>query len=188
MNLTNNANIETENIRTAIKGMHCASCSSRIEKVIGSMDGVSQVSVNLATEQIDLSWDNTLVPLEAIAERIAGLGFELILPKGEDEIHFAIGGMHCASCSSRIEKVIGELEGVASCQVNLATGEAKIIIDPARVTQRELREAIEKLGFQANSVSTSVEFAASATPGKSSMQAHAHKRIEQAGFIISLSP
>ncbi|MCB2182954.1 MAG: heavy metal translocating P-type ATPase [Desulfobulbaceae bacterium] len=135
--------------------MHCASCSSRIEKVVGGMEGVNKVAVNLATEQIDLSWESRLVSIEEIADRIAGLGFELVQPRSEEEIHFAVGGMHCASCSSRIEKVVGDMEGVVSCQVNLATGEAKINIDPDKISQRELREKIEGLGFKANSVSTS---------------------------------
>ena len=31
-----------------ITGMTCAACAARIEKVVGKMDGVDQISVNLA--------------------------------------------------------------------------------------------------------------------------------------------
>ena len=60
-----------------------------------------------------------------------------------------IGGMHCAACSARIERVVGNLEGVSSCAVNLATERAKIRYDETRLGERELVEAIENLGFSA---------------------------------------
>ena len=61
----------------------------------------------------------------------------------------AITGMHCAACSSRIEKVVGNLEGVASCAVNLATARASIDYDTAVVTIQGIEDAIKKLGFEA---------------------------------------
>ena len=35
-------------LRFDISGMHCAACSSRIERVVGRMEGVEKISVNLA--------------------------------------------------------------------------------------------------------------------------------------------
>jgi Cu+-exporting ATPase len=149
---------QVEHLQADIKGMHCASCSSRIEKVVGDMDGVDRVSVNLATGKIDLDWEADQIALETIAERIAGLGFELVQPRAESEISLSVSGMHCASCSSRIEKVVGGMEGVLRCEVNLATGLAKIVIDPGRVSPRQLRETIDGLGFKAETVSSSANF------------------------------
>ena len=37
-----------------IKGMHCASCSARIDKVVGDMAGMDTVSVNLATGRMEV--------------------------------------------------------------------------------------------------------------------------------------
>ena len=37
------------------------------------------------------------------------------------QLGFDIGGMHCAACSSRIERVVGQLDGVDKVSVNLAT-------------------------------------------------------------------
>jgi len=138
-----------EKITTRIKGMHCASCSSRIEKVVGAMDGIVLVSVNLASENVELQWQAEHVSLEEIQERIAGLGFELIVEKPDVHLALVISGMHCASCSSRIEKVVGGLNGVDSCHVNLASGQARVSINPYVVSRRQIREAIEALGFKA---------------------------------------
>ncbi len=64
-------------LKLAVKGMHCASCSSRIEKVVGGMDGVEKAAVNLASETMELQWDEDSHSFEEIAERVGGLGFEL---------------------------------------------------------------------------------------------------------------
>ncbi|MFH1216913.1 MAG: heavy metal translocating P-type ATPase [Pseudomonadota bacterium] len=141
-------------LQGTVKGMHCASCSSRIEKVVGEMDGVNHVAVNLATEKIDLSWDEEKVSLDDIAERMGQLGFELIVPSSESEIILSITGMHCASCSSRIEKVVGALDGVRRCEVNLATGLAKIVFFSDLINQREIKETIDSLGFKPESISS----------------------------------
>ncbi len=142
-----------KNLTTRIKGMHCASCSSRIEKGVGAMDGVDLVAVNLATENVELQWQDEQVSLDEIQQRITELGFELLVKEPDSRLALLISGMHCASCSSRIEKVVGGLDGVKSCQVNLATGQAVVNINPDVVSQRLIRETIEGLGFKARSES-----------------------------------
>ena len=42
---------DTEEVDLAITGMTCASCVRRVEKVLGAVPGVADVSVNLATER-----------------------------------------------------------------------------------------------------------------------------------------
>lgn len=61
----------------------------------------------------------------------------------------AIQGMHCAACSTRIEKVVGNLAGVTNCAVNLATEKARIVYNPEAINTAEIVEAIGALGFTA---------------------------------------
>jgi Cu+-exporting ATPase len=131
--------------------MHCAACSSRIEKVVGMMDGVESISVNLATESMDLVWNPELVQPGDIAARIGELGFTMVVAAAQAEVtmEMAITGMHCASCSSRIEKVVGGMEGVRRAEVNLAAETASFAFDPRRTSRRAIREAIARLGFEA---------------------------------------
>ncbi|AMK09830.1 heavy metal translocating P-type ATPase [Pseudodesulfovibrio indicus] len=136
-----------------IKGMHCAACSGRIERAVGGMDGVDTVSVNLAAESMDLSYDPDLVSEDAVAERIKDLGFEAEFAPDTDAapglatLDLDLGGMHCASCSSRIERVVGNLSGVSTASVNLAAETGNFVFDPSLVSRREIREAISGAGF-----------------------------------------
>ena len=58
-----------------ITGMTCAACSARIEKVIGKMEGVDEISVNLATEKAVISYDQEKTDLSGIIERIEKAGY-----------------------------------------------------------------------------------------------------------------
>ena len=58
-----------------------------------------------------------------------------------------IGGMTCAACSSRVERVLSRLEGVAAASVNLATERATITYAPQTIRLAALREAISKAGY-----------------------------------------
>ena len=139
----------TEKQRVAIRGMHCASCSSRIEKVLAGTEGIRAAAVNLAAESLEVEWETGRLTLADIAGIVKTLGFELVLPEKEVRLALAIGGMTCASCAARIEKVVGGLAGVRTMQVNLATESATVVFDPEVISQRQIREAIERLGFKA---------------------------------------
>ncbi len=65
-----------------------------------------------------------------------------------EKITAEITGMHCAACSTRIERVVGKMEGVESCSVNLATGKA-VFVFAAPASFAAICERIAVLGFGA---------------------------------------
>ncbi len=60
-----------------------------------------------------------------------------------------ITGMSCSACSSRIEKVVGRMEGVETIAVNLLTNKAQVTYDDAKLDANAIITRIEKLGFGA---------------------------------------
>ncbi|MDY0227356.1 MAG: heavy metal translocating P-type ATPase [Desulfomicrobium apsheronum] len=140
-------NSKSRSIRLPVGGMHCAACSTRIEKVIGAMPGVESISVNLASEEMDLLHDPQDAPLEKVLEQVRELGFSVEAPQEQNVLDLKIGGMHCAACSSRIERVTGRLEGVKEASVNLGAESGRFVFDPALVSQRTLRQTIHDAGF-----------------------------------------
>lgn len=62
-------------LQLKVNGMDCGSCAKTIEVGLQQMAGVSDVSVNFATERLQLDYDPTLVSETAIADRIRGLGY-----------------------------------------------------------------------------------------------------------------
>lgn len=58
-----------------ISGMSCSACSSRIEKVVGRMEGVQEIAVNLLTNKAQVTYDESRLDAPAIIARIERLGF-----------------------------------------------------------------------------------------------------------------
>jgi len=95
-----------------------------------------------------------------------------------------IKGMHCAACSSRIERVVGNLAGVSRCAVNLATEKAQIVYNPDAVTVPAIEEAIAGLGFSAEAATADSDDSANAQEAAHRLQAM--KRSLFPAFILAL--
>lgn len=62
-----------------VKGMTCAACANRIERVVKKMDGIKVANVNLATEKLFVEYDKKL-STDTIIERVEKIGYELSEP------------------------------------------------------------------------------------------------------------
>ncbi len=60
-----------------------------------------------------------------------------------------VGGMSCQGCVKNITDVLNGMAGVASAEVSLDAGEAKLAYDPQMVSREALLVAIEDAGFDA---------------------------------------
>ncbi|MDR1563449.1 MAG: heavy metal translocating P-type ATPase [Oscillospiraceae bacterium] len=130
-----------------IRGMTCAACAQRIEKIVGRLEGVAQANVNLASEKLFVEYDSSKVELDTIKSAVAKIGFEVLEKQALQTVTIPIGGMTCAACSQRIEKVLNKLEGVQSASVNLATEKATVTYNPQQIRLSAIRAAIERLGY-----------------------------------------
>ncbi len=108
---------------------------------------------------MELVWDSDIVSFELIAGRVKDLGFELEQEEesGELTLDLAIAGMHCASCSTRIEKVVSAIAGVVSVTINLVTETGTVVYRKGLTSQRQIRAAIAGLGFEATPVSAGLD-------------------------------
>ncbi|MFA7118314.1 MAG: cation transporter, partial [Sphaerochaetaceae bacterium] len=68
-----------------IGNMECAACSASVERVLKKLDGVQNVSVNLATEKAHVEYDTTKVTLEKIEQTIVKTGFTVVQEEAEQK-------------------------------------------------------------------------------------------------------
>ncbi|KAM5544236.1 hypothetical protein V8D89_001896 [Ganoderma adspersum] len=73
-----------DTIQLRIYGMTCSSCTSTVEKELGVVPGVSSVSVSLATELCQVTFDRTVVGPRELVERIEDMGFDAMVSDQED--------------------------------------------------------------------------------------------------------
>ncbi|WP_176167420.1 heavy metal translocating P-type ATPase [Mesobacillus jeotgali] len=127
-----------------ITGMTCASCSTRIEKVLNKMDGV-EATVNLAMENASVNYDAEKIKPDDIFNKINDLGYGV----RNDKMDLDVFGMTCAACSTRIEKVLNKMDGMVSATVNLATESASVEFNSAVLPVDKIISKIQDLGYDA---------------------------------------
>lgn len=65
---------------------------------------------------------------------------------------FALGGIHCPSCTIAIEKVLRRTEGVQNVSTNLEAARATVSYDPTVCTPDKICEQVRKLGYTATEI------------------------------------
>lgn len=53
-----------------------------------------------------------------------------------------INGMSCASCAARIEKEVGELEGISKASVNIAAEKLSVEYDEQQISIQNAKDAV----------------------------------------------
>lgn len=67
-----------------IKGMHCASCSTLIDKLVGKQEGVIAIKTNYGAEKTAIEFDESKISLTKVDELLHKLGYDLIRPDEQD--------------------------------------------------------------------------------------------------------
>ena len=137
---------DIERLELDIEGMTCAACVTRLEKALSRVSGVRDVSVNLALERASLVVDTGATGIEALTDAVNDAGFSV----GRETLPFAVEGMTCAACATRVEKALQRIPGVIEASVNLVAERASINIIRGQVRSEDVETALERAGFCAN--------------------------------------
>ncbi|MDD1775544.1 MAG: heavy metal translocating P-type ATPase [Methanobacterium sp.] len=76
--------VVNEKVTLKVGGMTCAMCVKAIEDVLGKLDGISQVNVNLASEKAYVTYNPKLTSIQEMKEAIEELGYQYLGVEGED--------------------------------------------------------------------------------------------------------
>ncbi len=135
-----------------IRGMTCAACSTRVEKALARVPGVTRATVNLATEKATVESDADVTP-DTLVAAVDQAGYTA-LPLAAGSAELAIGGMTCAACANRVEKALTRVPGVSAASVNLATEKASVNLRAPLTgdTLDQLVAAVVKAGYEATPV------------------------------------
>ena len=142
--MTTNTSNSGSRLSLGVEGMTCASCVSRVEKIIAKVPGVQSAQVNLATNKATVDFEGA-APIQAIMQAVEKGGYTISL----QEIVLDVQDMTCASCVGRVEKALLKVPGVQKAAVNLATAKAHIQAVQG-VGTPELIQAVTKAGYPAS--------------------------------------
>lgn len=134
-----------QKLSLSVQGMSCASCVGRVERGLSEIEGITDVTVNLATETAHLTADTAEQALDAIT-KLRKMGY----PARTETVVFNIGSMSCASCVGRVENALKNVPGVVEVSVNLASETASVTYAEGASTPQALMGASGAAGYPAS--------------------------------------
>ncbi len=135
-------------IKLKILGMHCASCVSSIENNIGSLKGIDEINVNLATEKALIDYDQEIINIDNIIEEINSLGYDVKLD-GDNvkKVRFNVKDMSCSSCAKAIEDNLSDYDGIIFASINFATEKLNVEFDKSMVSVSDIIDRVNMIGY-----------------------------------------
>ena len=107
-----------------LKGLDCPNCSAKIEKEVGELGGVASSTVNLMNQTLTVQAGTSVAAslLDTVTTIVHSHEPDVeVSEKTEPAVTkvYLLKGLDCPNCSAKIEKEVGELDGVTSSTVNL---------------------------------------------------------------------
>ena len=107
-----------------LKGLDCPNCSAKIEKEVGELGGVASSTVNLMNQTLTVQAGTSVATslLDTVTTIVHSHEPDVeVSEKTEPTVTkvYLLKGLDCPNCSAKIEKEVGELDGVTSSTVNL---------------------------------------------------------------------
>jgi len=82
--VTQKSALKTQQLQ--VGGMDCPSCEMKIETALQKLAGVTEVSVDVLTERMTISYDPQQVDEKAIAARVISLGYTIVTTKPKSSV------------------------------------------------------------------------------------------------------
>lgn len=64
------------------------------------------------------------------------------------DLKLKISGMHCTGCSTRLEKVLNNVDGIKEAVVDFEKKEANVIYDESKIDISNIKNIIDDAGFK----------------------------------------
>ena len=138
-----------------IQNLDCPDCAQKLEQSISKIPGVTWVSLNYTTSKIWFEYEPEEVTREHILSTISKAGYQYGEPEvsavATDKTHssFALEGLDCPDCASKLQKRISKLDGVHEARVNFASSSMTVKHEVGRINRADIIVAVEEAGYKA---------------------------------------
>jgi Cu+-exporting ATPase len=164
-----------------IEGMTCASCVSTVEGALSGVEGVSNVSVNLATEKASVTFKNGPVDPAKLVNAVDATGYRI----ATKEVQLPVSGLSEDSKALAAEEVLQDVPGVLQVSAAADTEKVSITYIPGLATFRDFKRAMDKRGFEVQALETREDESAE-DENERKMQEARFRMVVAWGFTIPI--
>ncbi|WP_254862482.1 heavy metal translocating P-type ATPase [Halovivax gelatinilyticus] len=141
---------ERHRVELSVPEMDCPSCAGKIERSVGRLDGIESIDPRVTSGLLSVEYDASKTDERAIRERIRAAGYAVADER--TEYAFAVPGMDCASCATKVEHALDGVAGLDRIDVQPTAGRVSVTVDDSdrRPSPSDVESAIERAGYDAS--------------------------------------
>jgi Cu+-exporting ATPase len=173
---------ETKQITLPVIGMTCANCVAAVERNSKKAEGVTDASVNFASEKVTVSYDPALTSAGRVTADVIGRIQRAGYSVPTAEVELPLVGMTCANCATTIERRLKKVDGVLEASVNLANERAYVTYAAGTLGRAELVAAVRQAGYDVVEVAAGDEPIDAEAAARDAEIAHQTRR-----FLVGLA-
>jgi Cu+-exporting ATPase len=168
-----------------VLGMTCANCVAAVERNAKKVDGVTDATVNYASEKVTVTYDPSAVGAQEVTNHVIGRIKKAGYNVPTAELELPLVGMTCTNCASTIERRLKKTEGVLDAAVNYASEKAIVRYTPGVTNRAELVAAVRKAGYDVVEIAGSEDLEDAEAAAREAEVRHQRQRLI-IGIIFSL--
>ncbi len=128
-----------------IKGMHCASCATKIESALRKSKGVINANVNFANEKATINFDEKQTNENNLRDVIKKTGYDII--EDYKEIKLKVVGMDSDHCAMIVNKALTQTSGIINAETSFNNQQAIIKFDESIINVEKIKKIIKDAGY-----------------------------------------
>jgi Cu+-exporting ATPase len=146
-----------EKAELIVPGMGSNHCAGLVKASIERLPGIMTIQTNIATHQVDVSFEPSQSTLDNIRVAVENAGYDVasaqLLPADAiKQVTLTVPGVGSNHCAGLVRTSIERLSGISAIETNIANHQIVVSFDPQRLDGNTLREAVEKAGYDVSSV------------------------------------
>ncbi|MDD4802786.1 MAG: heavy metal translocating P-type ATPase [Syntrophomonas sp.] len=115
-----------------VAGLDCPDCAAKVEKAVQKIPGVISAAVAFPMNKMKVEYDASQTGVSQVIDKVKVLGYNAVDASGDtpsadnETVSLRIEGMDCADCAGKLEKVVSQVPGVRSAEINFGNSKMKV--------------------------------------------------------------
>ena len=132
-----------------VPGMGSDHCAGIINKTLRRLDGVSDISTNVASHRVSVLTDRDGPDAAALRKAVEGAGYDVASARaaGGTTYRISVPGMGSDHCAGIIRRTLERQEGVQEITTNVASHWVTVVTLPGGPAETVLKKAVEGAGY-----------------------------------------